>query len=234
LPESGTSVKRLPAKLVRQTVVDQVLKELRARILSGSFAPGAPLRQEALAEELGVSRIPIREAMRMLGAEGLVDLLPHRGAYVSMLSLDEVREFFDLRLRLEPWLFGEAALRITPAELQEAEALVEQMNHAGAEDWAHLNWRLHEMLYEPAGRPLALNMVRALHEKSERYLRFQIVNTPVRRQTRDEHTAMIALCRKRKADKAIAAMQEHIADAGAQIVELIGRLLNEAKVQRSS
>ena len=79
-------------RLVRKTAVDLVVDALRDRILSGSLPPGSALRQELLAEELGVSRLPVREAIRQLSAEGLVDMIAHRGAYVSMLSRAEVQE----------------------------------------------------------------------------------------------------------------------------------------------
>jgi DNA-binding GntR family transcriptional regulator len=218
-----------PGRLVRVTAVDMVVADLRKRILSGAIAPGSALRQEALADELGVSRIPLREAIRLLSSEGLVDLQPHRGAYVSMLSVDEVREFFDLRLRLEPWLLQEACPAISEAELQRGMGLVDAMDRAGAEDWGRLNWQLHELLYRPAQRPFALNIVRTLHEKSERYFRFQMVNVPIRRQAHDEHVDIITLCRHRQADAARAAMEHHIADAAMQIIEAASRLLDDAK-----
>ena len=218
-------------RIQRKTAVDLVAESLRERILSGELAPGSALRQEALADELGVSRIPLREAIRLLSTEGLVDLFAHRGAYVSMLSLAEVREFFDIRLRLEPWLLHEAVSRITEQELQEAEELVATMDRASANEWGALNWQLHELLYTPSERPLTMNMVRALHEKSERYFRFQVVNAPIRQQAHEEHLQLIALCRQRKADVARAALEHHIADAAGQIVEIVSRLIAEGDKQ---
>jgi DNA-binding GntR family transcriptional regulator len=218
--------------LVRKTAVELVTDELRQRILSGQMPSGSALRQEALADELGVSRIPLREAIRLLSSEGLVDFYPHRGAYVSMLSKDEVQEFFDLRLRLEPWLFHEAAMLISIAELDRAEGLVNKMDTAGAQEWGALNWELHELLYSAAGRPAAMNIVRALHEKSERYFRFQVVNAPIRQQAHEEHLALIELCRHRQADKAQAALERHIADAAKQILTIVERLLDEAPDER--
>lgn len=231
-PDSGTVARAVGGRLVRKTAVELVVDELRSRILSGQLPSGSVLRQEALADELGVSRIPLREAMRLLSAEGLVDVYPHKGAYVSMLSKEEVQEFFDLRLRLEPWLFHEAAMRISTAELDRAERLVARMDSAGAEEWGALNWELHELLYAAAGRPAAMSIVRALHEKSERYFRFQVVNAPIRQQAHDEHLALIDLCRHRQADKAQVALERHIADAADQILAIVGRLLDDAPAQR--
>jgi len=215
-------------KLKRQTTVDLVLDELRSRILSGALVPSSPLRQEALADELGVSRIPVREAIRLLSAEGLVDVLPHKGAYVTTISKVEVQEFFDLRQRLEPWLLNEAVPKITDNDLLRAEHIVALMDTATAEHWGSLNWRLHELLYAAADRPAALGIVRALHEKSERYFRFQVVNAPIREQAHQEHLQLISLCRNRQAEQAQALLEQHIGDAADQILAIVDRMLDKA------
>lgn len=212
---------------MRKTTVELVLDELRSRILSGSFSPGTPLRQEALADELGVSRIPVREAIRLLSSEGLVDIQPHKGAFVSMLSREEVQEFFDLRQRLEPWLLHQAVPKISDSELARAESLVELMDSSTAEDWGVLNWKLHELLYTAAARPAALSIVRGLHEKSERYFRFQVVNAPIREQAHQEHRQLIELCRHRQADKAQLVLEQHIAEAAEQILTIVDWLIDE-------
>lgn len=216
-------------RLVRKTTVELVLEELRSRILSGSIAPGSPLRQEALAEELGVSRIPVREAIRLLSSEGLVDVQPHKGAFVSMLSKDEVQEFFDLRQRLEPWLLHEAVPALTESALERARRIVATMDTAVAEDWGALNWQLHETLYTAANRPAALAIVRGLHEKSERYFRFQVVNAPIRDQAHQEHLQLIELCQHRQAGKAQLMLEQHIAQAAEQILAIVDRLLDDPR-----
>src|ERR1700754_1023243 len=124
-----------PRKIVRTTTVELVTDAIRQRILSGELAPGEALRQEALADELGVSRVPIREAITRLTGEGLLTVVPHKGAYVCELSIDEVEESFDIRLRLEPWLFSEAIARITDAEIGKAEKLVKEMDKANEAQW---------------------------------------------------------------------------------------------------
>src|SRR5262245_1526124 len=97
----------------RKTVVDLAVEELRDRILRGRYPEGSPLRQDALASDLGVSRIPIREALRQLEVEGLVTFSPHAGAVVSMLSLDEIWELFELRAMLESDLMRKAVPNMT-------------------------------------------------------------------------------------------------------------------------
>lgn len=219
---ASLSAAKAPAgkRLARSTAVEMVVGDLRERILSGQLAPGTPLRQEALAEELGVSRIPLREAIRLLSSEGLVDLQPHRGAYVVPLSSEEVREFFELRVQLEPWLLRLAVPHQTQADLHQAEVLVDAMDHAAASEWSRLNGHLHELLYLPAQRPLALHIVRMLHEKSARYLNQRTISVPQRIQARQEHLALIALCRSGDAEGAAVALERHIADTTSQIIAL--------------
>lgn len=229
--EASSTQQTAKGRLVRKTAVELVVDELRARILSGALEPGTQLRQEALAEELGVSRIPLREAIRLLSTEGLVDFHPHRGGYVSMISKNEVREFFDLRQRIEPWLLHEAVGVISESELLRAESIVQKMDTSKAEEWGPLNWQLHELLYTAAGRPAALGIVRALHEKSERYFRFQVVNAPIREQAHREHLELIELCRHRQADKAQALLESHISDAAEQILGIVDRLVDDAPGQ---
>lgn len=225
-PQAGS-----PGRLVRKTAVELVVDELRDRILSGAIPPGSALRQELFAEELGVSRLPVREAIRQLSAEGLIDMIPHRGAYVSMLSRAEVQEFFDIRLRLEPWLLRLAVQQRNVQDLELASQVVAQMDTAEPEQWGRLNWQLHELLYRSAQRPAALAMVRALHEKSERYFRFQIVNAPIRQQAHDEHSALIALARHGQAEQAEVALERHIAEAADQILVIVDHLLDASALQ---
>ena len=102
--ESKPAPRPAQKSLQHRTIAAAVADSLRHRILDGDFKAGFPLRQDALAGEFGVSRIPIREALMQLEAEGLVKIHPHRGAIVSELSTDEVQELFELRALLEPRL----------------------------------------------------------------------------------------------------------------------------------
>ncbi|MFT4069409.1 GntR family transcriptional regulator [Paraburkholderia sp.] len=208
-------------KIVRPTTVELVTTAVRQRILSGELAPGEVLRQEALAEELGVSRVPVREAITRLTAEGLLTSVPHKGAYVAELSIDEVRETFDIRLRLEPWIFSEAIPRITEAEIGKAERIVKEMDNADSGVWGQLNWRLHETLYLPSQRDITLQMLRVLHDRSDRYFRFQAVQVPIREQSHDEHMALIEACRKRDAKLGAKLLEQHVKTAAQQIMSVV-------------
>jgi DNA-binding GntR family transcriptional regulator len=215
-------------KLVRRTTVDLVLDELRQQILSGQLRPGEPLRQEALAEGLGVSRIPVREAIRRLEAEGLVSVHAHRGAYVCPVSSNDVVETFELRLQVEPWLFGEAIKAGGRAPLAEARAALQDTLHADAAGWGRANWRLHEALYLPARRDLAMAVLKQLHDRGDRYLRFQVVNVPLRQQAYDEHLALIEHAENGDAQGGMKALRTHIRVALEQVVGVVAELTQSA------
>jgi len=106
------------------------VEALREKILRGEYPEGAPLRQDTLAAELGVSRIPVREALRQLEAEGLVTFVPHFGAVVSSLSLSEIKELFELRALLETDLLRRAIPRIREEDLDRADEILDQYDAA--------------------------------------------------------------------------------------------------------
>jgi DNA-binding GntR family transcriptional regulator len=212
-------------RIVRTTTVELVTTAIRQRILSGDLAPGEVLRQEALADELGVSRVPIREAITRLTGEGLLTKVPHKGAYVAELSIEEVQETFEIRLRLEPWLFSQAIPHITDAEIAKAEKLVSEMDHADSGVWGQLNWRLHETLYLPARREITLQMLRGLHDRSDRYFRFQVVQVPIREQSHEEHMNLIDACRKRDAKLGAKLLEQHVKTAAQQIIAVVQTIM---------
>src|SRR4028119_1981958 len=112
--------------LQHRTISSAVAGDLRRRIVDGEFKAGFQLRQDALAAEFGVSRIPVREALMQLEAEGLVKILPHRGAIVSELSTEEVQELFELRALLEPRLLRASAPHLTQADHEKLQQILQE------------------------------------------------------------------------------------------------------------
>ena len=104
--------------LIRQTLASAAVDAIRERILDRTYPEGEPLRQDSLAAELGVSRIPIREALRQLEAEGLVTFNPQRGAVVSSLSIAEIEELFELRAELESDLLRRSVPLLTEDDIE--------------------------------------------------------------------------------------------------------------------
>ncbi len=193
-------------------MTEQITTELRRRILNGQLAEGTTLRQERLASELGVSRIPLREAIRHLEAEGLVVSELHKGTVVSSLSPDELEELFGIRMQLETWLFEVAIPRMTAADLDNAEALIEEASRTGdVGNWSELNWRFHEALYRASGNRIALKLLRSVHDNAARYVNLQlVVMQDVERELSDHH-AMLAYARLRDVDRGADMLRRHIA-----------------------
>ena len=211
--------------ITRQTVTHQATEALRERILRGVYADDTPLRQDALAAELGVSRIPIREALRQLEAEGLVVFNPHRGAVVSSLSVDEIDELFELRAQIESDLVRRAIVHTTTEDISRAKEILKAyeaaFRSAEVTEWGKLNWEFHSTLYAPANRPFTMAIIQRLHQQSDRYLRMQLVLTHGESRAIDEHRAIMAAVAARDVKQACSLMRQHILGAGRQLVRYV-------------
>ncbi|MEO7456270.1 MAG: GntR family transcriptional regulator [Gemmatimonadaceae bacterium] len=211
--------------LRRQTLAGQTLDALRDRILRGHFPEGEPLRQDAIAEELGVSRIPVREALRQLEAEGLVTFNPHRGAVVSTLSLAAISELFEIRADMEGDLVRRAVPMMTEEDDDRAQEILDEyevvLRNGEVAQWGELNWQFHSTLYAPSDRQFTLAMVKKLHQHSDRYLRMQLALTHGESRARNEHRAIATAAKKRDATKASQLMREHILGAGTALVTFL-------------
>jgi DNA-binding GntR family transcriptional regulator len=195
----------------RRTVAAEAAEILRQRILSGELRGGQPIRQEQIAQELGVSRIPLREALKQLEAEGFVTIAPHKGAVVSTLSAAEAEELFALRLQLEGWLLREAIPRMREADFAHLDAIIDESRAPdNLARWGELNWQLHEALYRPAGRPLSLKVLKRIHDNLDRYLRLQIAITRDWDRAYQDHQDLVALSREGHVDAALRLLESHI------------------------
>ena len=209
----------------RQTLAGMTADAIRERILRGHYREGEPLRQDAIGVELGVSRIPVREALRQLEAEGLVTFSPHRGAVASTLSLKEIRELFELRAEIEGDLIRRAVPHMTPEDHARAAEILDAYEAALRSGqvtvWGALNWQFHSTLYAPADRGLTMSIVNKLHQHSDRYLRMQLALTHGETRARHEHRAIAAAARKRDAVKASRLLRDHILGAGRVLVTFL-------------
>lgn len=213
--------------LQHRTIASAVVDALRRRILDGEFAAGAQLRQDLLAQEFGVSRIPIREALLQLDAEGLVKILPHRGAVVSSLSVAEVKELFELRALLEPRLLRLSAPHLTEADYAELESLLRDYSNAlhahHVDRWGELNTAFHAGLYKHAAQPRTAAIVSALLQNCDRYTRLQLTYTKGLQRAEVEHAELVRLCRKGDVERAATLLQKHIANVGDSLATFIGK-----------
>jgi DNA-binding GntR family transcriptional regulator len=214
-------------RLGHRTMAAAAAAELRRRILEGVYPAGVPLRQDALAAEFGTSRIPVREALVQLEAEGLVRILPHKGAIVSELSTEEIREVFQLRALLEPRLLRQSAPRLTAQDFSELQAVLSEFGSAlsggRVGQWGELNTGFHMRLYEKSGRPRTLGFVATLLREADRHTRLQLSMTDGRERAAREHERLLALCKAGNVGDACKLLKAHIEHVGTALVAVLGQ-----------
>jgi DNA-binding GntR family transcriptional regulator len=206
---------RTPPRSQRTVVTAQevALTDLRERIASGGLHPGEQLRQELLASELGLSVVPVREALKTLEAEGQVVYAPHRGYFVARLDVRELVEAYRIRELLE----DEAVQRGVPLLVDEdisrmQEAIDDIDRHSHSNDIMSVNAanrRFHFTLFDAADMPRLTNFIRILWEMTEPYRSLYIADTGHRRLVNDEHKAILTAVRGRDATEVIKLLREH-------------------------
>lgn len=190
---------------------DLVREALKQAILSGEIEAGTQLRQDDLAERFGTSRIPVREALRQLEMEGLVNFHTNRGAVVSSVSLAEVLEMMEIRIALECRALRLAIPNQVDADLDlAAEILKSYDDEPRAEKWAEMNWRFHRTLYEPCGLPKLLAMIDANYGHVGRFTRVQVSLAAGKERPQREHLGLLDACRRGDVDAAVRLLEEHV------------------------
>lgn len=209
----------------RVTVATAAIEAIRERILTGEYPEGSPLRQDALAKELGMSRIPVREALRQLETEGLVSLQPHVGAIVSTLSLPEIKELFEVRALIEGDLLRRSIPLMEQEHITEAEETLQGYEIALEERevsaWGEWNWKFHSIIYSPAGQPLTMGIIQNLHNHSDRYLRMQLALTRGEIRASEEHRAILAAVKGKEVEYARSLLTAHILGASRSLLEFL-------------
>lgn len=202
-----------------RTAQDMVAEGLRRGILDGTLESGQPLRQEQIAKDFQVSTVPVREALRQLAGEGLVTLLPNRGARVSKVSYEEAKEITEIRIALESLALRLSVPNITGNDLRQAEEVLDLWDvEEDPATFAALNWRFHTVLYEPARQPRLMTMIRSLHASFDLYVgryfaAWICLKVPAQRQ----HRHMVEACRRGDAEAAIVMLERNIRDGFLEI-----------------
>lgn len=209
--------------LGRERAPELVTNRLREAITSGVLPPGTRLNQVELAERLGVSRMPVREALRRLEAEGLVILQPYRGAVVAGLSERELQEIYEMRIALEGLALRVALPQTGAATVEQMEDVLRRMDQEPDSDaWLALNAEFHDLLYAGADRPLLLEHIDSLRNKSDRFLRLFAAKRDRTAHAQEEHWAILGAYRDRDVDRACRLLQEHLQSTITSLSETLG------------
>lgn len=190
---------------------DALVSVLRDHILLGRLPAGTRLNLDVIAETYGVSRMPVRDALKQLENEGLVVFHPYRSVEVTSLGPDDIEEIFGIRIELEKLAIGRAIDRLTAADLDRMRGIVERMDQTTDRDaiWVELNRQFHEVIHGACGWPRLIDLLRVLRANVERYVWAHREALGVQRQQRG-HREILEACEQRDRDWARSLICEHL------------------------
>lgn len=209
-------------------MVSVLCDEIRHKVLTGQYPPGLVLRQEDLAQQFGVSRVPLREAFSKLEAEGYLTLRPRRGYAVSALNGEEIAEVFDLRMLIESHAALIATKNRTRADVDEVQAIVEEMDGLDPEEagyhnrWCDLNLQFHDRLIASCRRPHLLRLSQQLRDAVEPYIRLESSLTGFYHGPDEDHREMVAAFADGKAELVAALAAAHCGRTASRLLKSIG------------
>ncbi len=202
------------ALLQSSSLTSVVQQEIERAILAGDYAPGSKLNEAALAQKLGVSRGPVREAFRMLDEAGLVRSEKNRGVFVRAIPIDEALEIFDLRAAMDEWVGKRLAEGITPEQLKELKALLAEMDKAvqaqDARRYHLANLRFHDRMVEMVGNGKLTDTYRRLTRELSLFRRQNLADSGSMRSYLAEHKKIVKAIAAGDVAGAAQAMLEHV------------------------
>jgi DNA-binding GntR family transcriptional regulator len=205
-----------------RTVAEQVANVLREAIASGTLKAGTALRQDELADEFGFSRMPIRDALRQLEAEGIVSIHPTKGAHVARMDAAEISEIYAVRELLECEALRLSVPALSDGKLDEAEQVLDQIDaERNVGRWGALNRTFHLSLYDACGNQRLLGLIEAHHNAADRYVRILLSNLDYRNRSQSEHRGLLAACRRRDGKKAVSVLRQHLREGSDTLVNAI-------------
>lgn len=210
---------------VTRTMSGQISKAMRRRILSGFYSGGEQLLQDVIAAEFGVSKIPVREALVQLSAEGLIDIQAHRGFQVRSMSLAEAVEVLNLRVLVEPTVCANGARLARHEDRMEVEAALEALNRKVAsrkmDEAGELNRDFHLALAVPRLQPIATEVVSRLLTISQRYSQVHMADPMHAPRAIEEHTGIFKAWEAGRAKDVERLVRVHIEQTRDDLTELL-------------
>jgi DNA-binding GntR family transcriptional regulator len=201
----------VPVSLQAVTKAEAVYLETRSRILKGTLAPGSAVNQEALAAELGVSIIPLREALRRLEMEGLICREAHRTMSITPLTSRELDEMYAIRTELDPFAAALAAVNVSAAQLEVIYRLARQKAATDPILQLERNRGFHRAVYSSCGNNALINLLEQLWDRTDRYRLILIREEVLGKSTsQEDHIELADALAARKADLAARVMRTHI------------------------
>ncbi|WP_110207238.1 GntR family transcriptional regulator [Nocardioides daejeonensis] len=195
------------------TAQEAVATELRRAIISGELSPGTQILQDKVAEQFGVSRVPVREALKMLEGEGQISYEPHRGYFVTELDIAELIEVYHIRNVLEAEAVRHAIPQMTPEDDERLEAALLDTEEANKFDdivmLTAANRRFHFAMIEPCGMSRLVRIIRQLWDSTDPYRSVYFVAREHREKVDNEHRAILKAVLARETEQVVALLAEH-------------------------
>jgi DNA-binding GntR family transcriptional regulator len=204
------------------TKAEAVYAELRARIVGGTLAPGTPMNQDALALDLGVSVTPVREAMRRLEADGLVQFEAHKTGIVTPLSRAELAEVYDIREQLDPHASAAATLRVDGSDLDELYRLARIEPRSDPVEQVAINREFHRAIYVRAGNAMLTEILDRLWQRTDRYRVFLVTREVDVALVTSQHLEIVDAMLAREPRRVAKLVRAHVAAARLQIEDALG------------
>lgn len=202
-----------------------VFESIRGAIISGNLKPGERLMEVQLAEKLGVSRTPIREAIRKLELEGLVVMIPRKGAYVAGLSIKDITDVLEIRAAMEGLASALAALRITDEEIEALELVAVEFHKALEDDdipgMIQKDMEFHDKIFKASRNERLIQLTNNLREQVQRFREMYITNYNKSKQLSTEHYEIAEAISKRDIEQAERLAKKHIENAENYIMKMV-------------
>jgi DNA-binding GntR family transcriptional regulator len=209
------------------TKSDFAHNELRRRIVTGELGPGTRLDLQELCDTLGISRMPMREALSRLSSQGLIEIHPQRATVVAELSSVDLRDTYGARVALETLLAEAATPHVDDELVRTLQADIDEQRRLAAdgdlEGFLFSDRRFHDRLYERAGMPRTHGLGTRLRDVADRYVYLFLRDGSHRQESIDEHVRLVALCGERDAAAVKAAVAEHIVRGRDALLEQLER-----------
>lgn len=208
------------------TAQEAALAELRSWILTRRILPGAPIRQDAIAEALGVSRVPVREALKILEGEGHVVYKPHRGYTLVQLNVNDLIEIYRIREILEAEAIRRSVPNLGPDEFERMHDAIEEMEKASKEgniiDLTAANRRFHFTMFEASGMPRLQNLILTLWDSSDPYRSVYFFEDSHRKTVNEEHREIMKLVEAGAVEELLVVLETHRDNAIRGLSEVLG------------
>ena len=198
-----------------------VYDQLRAAIIDGTFSSGDPLRQDQIARDYGVSKIPVREALVQLEADGFVEMFTGRGAFVARLSASQAEEIYLIRIALEPLLLGRAMPLTSEAHWLRAGGILAALkaDSLSFNQWHALDYEFHTTLYTQAELPKIKKLVANAHNNLARYYRiYEMLGRDFRTLGDSEHRTILEACMANEVDTAVYQLKQHLTRSSKRLI----------------